>query len=157
MFVNAGILAAGLQSRTYAEFQAHIATLAPTSRPWGFYTDAGAIRTTAATPVGEMDGSPWLQRMDIGGTRLPAPCRIVQHGLPSEAEFYAQIAAGREIFFRLNVNPGGSAAARNRNGFMSTAGSNVFNTDCPELIYWDGAQAQRMRPSLGLGPTPYTW
>lgn len=149
----------GPAGKTYAEFQAHIAGLATSgSKNWNaFSTNWGAWRVTAGAPVGSMVGSSWnssFSGQDGGST----PCRVVQHGLPSQAEFNAQIAAGRMIFLRVVAGDDVGYPSVTRNGYTSSSGGpDAFADKCSELIYWDGAQAQRMQPALGLGPSPYTW
>jgi len=156
-------------ARTYAEFQAHIATLAtngskvwePNSSVWGAPA-LGAFVTTAGPAVANpgtqnMFASPWLSFVSdqTNSTR-----HMIRHALPSESEFNAQVAAGRQIFFRTAATTSGPLTpAVTRNGYTSLTDGGAGNTrmTCPQLIYWDGSQAQLMQPSLGLGPTPYTW
>lgn len=146
-------------AKTYDDFVAHITGLATQgSVAWGtnMPTTSGGYRTTAATAAGAMTGSTW-QNVFKGSEA--APCRMIQHGLPDQATFNAQIAAGREVFFRISsgTDPA-SYAGVFRNGYSSVASSAIFATrKMDELIYWDGTQAWRMQPNLGLGPTPYTW
>lgn len=146
-------------AKTYDDFVAHITGLATQgSVAWGtnMPTTLGGHRTTAATAAGAMTGSTW---QNVYKGFEAAPCRMVQHGLPNQATFNAQIAAGREIFFSISdASDSGSYAGVFRNGYSSVASSTIFATrKMDELIYWDGTQAQRMQPFLGLGPTPYTW
>ena len=145
---------------TYAQFQAHIATLADKGAiAWGNWTDngVGGYRTTAAAATGAMAGSSWNSSYEYVANSVVA--RIVQHGLPSQAVFDAQVAAGREIFLRVaTTTPDAAVTGLARNGYTSTSnGAAVLRGLCTELIYWDGTQAQRMVPSSGTGPTPYTW
>jgi hypothetical protein len=85
-----------------------------------------------------------------------SPCRIIQHGLPSQAEYNAQVAAGREIYFQMVAGSVGPYPALARNGYTSDAGGSDASPDkCVKIIYWDGAKAQQMDPSTGAGPTPY--
>lgn len=143
--------------KTYADFQAYIATQATDGVvAWGASAmSTGAYRTTAATATGAMIGSSWNASFSmLGGGG--APCRVTQHGLPSQAEFNAQVAAGREIFLRIIVGDDIGYSSLNRNGFTSSSGgADAFPAKCSELIYWDGSQAQRMIPSTGTGPTPF--
>lgn len=147
-------------ARTYAEFQAHIATLAPPLRPWAadfsfasdtvFRTTASAASLSAAT----MSGSSWQSAVRRNAV---APARLVQHGLPSEDAFTGQIAGGFDCLVRLPILPDNAVTpALDRNGYLSLSSSGNRG-ECTEIIYWDGTQAQRMQPSLGLGPTLYTW
>lgn len=157
------VVVGGSAAKTYAAFQAHIATLATGgAKAWGALTSGyvdGAYTTTAAAEAGTMRGSPWSNRSVQSNSW--APCRVIQHGLFSNADFLAQIAAGRDIFFRMAVaGDVNEVFAYARNGYTSLglSGAGPYPVlSCPEIIYWDGTQAQRMQPSLGLGPTPYTW
>lgn len=146
-------------AKTYDDFVAHITALATQgSVAWGtnMPTTSGGYRTTAATAAGEMAGSTW---QNVFKGSVAAPCRMIQHGLSDQETFNAQIAAGREVFFRTSTgtNPAIYAGVL-RNGYESIESSNFFATrKMDEIIYWDGTQAQRMQPYLGLGPEPYTW
>lgn len=155
--VVGSVSSGGGGGKTYAEFQAHIAVLAPTTRNWSANsTGWGRRRTTAAAATGSMVGSSWLG--SFSGATICTPCRVVQHGLPSEAEFNAQISAGREIYIEVVAGDDVGYPSLNRNGYTSVSGLDDGSPDkCVMLIYWDGAQAQQMNPSTGTGPTPYTW
>lgn len=163
LFVNSGMAATvgeGFGGPSYDQFLTHITTLATSGvRTWENATlmSAGGYRTTAGAAVGNMVGTSWNSTMASGDFT----CRIIQHGLPSEAEFNAQIAGARAIFFRITVTADKvSFVGLNRNGYASISfddGTPYATRGCSEIIYWDGTQAQRMQPSLGLGPTPYTW
>lgn len=160
---NPGILAAGAGggAKTYAEFQAHIATLAVNgSRAWAGITNqtAGAFVTTATTEGGLMYGSSW-------NTFFYRPnastCRVLRHGFPSQAAFEAQVSAGRDIFFRIsNSTPDQPLfSPLSRNGYtslLSNDGTYPAAT-CTELIRWDGERAWKSAPSIGSGETEYTW
>jgi hypothetical protein len=151
-------------AKTYADFQAHIATLATDgagswSADMALLTDANhAYRITAAAAVGSMYGTPWNSAFALNAGTL---CRVIQHGLPSAAVFNEQTADGREIFVRtVPVSNRVLPDFVSRNGYTTRNTDGVTETratQCTELIYWDGTQAQRMQPSLGLGPTPYDW
>lgn len=158
---NPGVLAAGVlvTPKTYAEFVAHIDGRANLGfRAWSFSDglSAGGYTTTAAAATGTMYGTPWLSNMSVAST----VCRIVQHGLPTEAAFNAQISGTRKIFFQISAGPSvASFSGLNRNGYSSLSiGGGPFSSNvCAELLYWDGTQAQKMNPSSGAGPTPYDW
>lgn len=160
---NPGILAAGVSmGKTYAEFQAHIATLATGgSKDWANNPAlaAGAYRTIAATSPGfaDMYGSVWNSYVY---DNVP-PSRLCQHGLPSQAIFNAQTAAGYQIFFRI-VSFGDQAlfTALNRNGYTSlglTPDPSLASIKCTEIIRWDGSKAWKSNPSIGGAETEYTW
>lgn len=148
----------GSSGKTYADFQAYINAQATAGAiAWGASSMGapGAYRTTAATATGAMIGSSWSASFSfLGGGS--SPCRVSQHGLPSQAEFNAQIAAGREVFLRIVVGDDVGYSSLNRNGFTSSSGgADAFPGKCSELLYWDGSQAQKMNPSTGTGPTPF--
>lgn len=171
---NPGVLAAGAGGKTYAEFVAHITALAtgipslgvPGAVSWGnpFASGQGSaypgkFRTTAAAQAGTMYGTPWRQGAGYGWvwTGNSSACRAVQHGLPSEAVFLDQIASGRQIYYATSPGSTQLVYALSRNGYQSDGGTEVAAANITELLFWDGARAQRMQPSLGLGPTPYDW
>lgn len=149
---------AGGATKTYAEFVAHITTLAVQGeRGWSAAMSAGAWRTTVGAATGAMTGTVWLTY----AFEASALSRAVQHALPSLAEMTSQ--TGKQVFVRLVADASRVAfSGLTRNGFTSAA----FNDGIAhpvilmtELLYWDAAlgMAMRMQPSLGLGPTPYTW
>lgn len=156
-----GFQGADAGGKTYAQFQAHIATLAPTSVAWSGSSVNAARRTTAAAATGVMQGSSWgLSETGFLTGAASQISRVVQHGLPSQAVFDAQVASGREIYL-LMVDDGTTTSygAVNRNGYTSAVFSGAATpcSICTDLIYWDGTQAQRMNPKLGTGPTPYVF
>lgn len=143
-------------AKTYADYRAHIATLATGGVAlWaGTVSVAGVFRTTPTVTVsGSMTGTPWLAGM-FGGS---ATRRMTQHAMPSQAAFDAMNAGGFEFLWEAVSGGTGDAPSLNRNGYTSGGASAVSLLLIPQIIYWDGTQAQRMQPSLGLGPTPYTW
>lgn len=94
-------------------------------------------------------------------TLIAAPCRIIQHGVTSEAVFNTQIAEARTIFFRIAI-PGNAASYTgiNRNGYLSqsfSSGTSYPYVTCTEILAWIDGAPMRMQPDLGLGPTPYNW
>ena len=101
-----------------------------------------------------MRGSSWASVFT--GTVESTPCRVVQHGLPSQAVFNDQIANGRQMFVRISAGTIQPYVGVARNGYTSGSwGEDTAPDKCDEIIYWDGSQAMRMQPALGLGPTPY--
>jgi hypothetical protein len=148
----------GAPAKTYADFVAHITELATSgTRPWGASTaNWGSWKTTAAAATGTMYGSSW--NSIVSGFLSSAPARIIQHGLPSQTVFNNQVANARDIYFKMSGGNAGNFPAVNRNGYQSLSAADDGAPDkCDEIIYWDGTQAWRMQPNLGLGPTPYTW
>lgn len=163
MLVNSFSVSGGGGAKTYADFQAHLVVIATTGI--GRWDDQLAVAPSSTGIPGSyrvtcgphadlgMVGSPWATYM----RNTAISTRIVQHCLPSEAEFLAHIAAGREVFVRL-VDGGGTqiCPAVNRNGYLSTLGNGAAQI-VDLFLYWDGTQAQQMNPQAGTGPTPYTW
>lgn len=153
---------AGGGAKTYADFQAHIATLATNgAKSWTSAVNAaGSFRTTVGAVLGALAGSSWSAQFrraaDAGSTSTASLTRVVQHGFPSEAVFNSQ--SGLEIFVRFEASSTGPVTGLTRNGYTSySSADGADRMICPMLLYWDGTQAQRMQPSLGLGPVPYTW
>lgn len=148
----------GGAAKTYAEYQAHLATRG-TFKTYGSTTSAGSFRTTAvAGATGAMRGTPWGTLIIRDNTVVLA--RIVQHSLPSEAVYNAINAAGTEVLIVLEVGPAATdlVFGIDRNGFFSgNFGDGDPSMTTSEVIYWDGTQAQKMNPSAQTGPTPYTW
>lgn len=152
----------GVVGKTYAEFQAQINSLATGgAKSWsGDLGGAeGAFKTTADSAAsGTMAGSPWLSSVGYQAPFWGAVNRVIQHSLPSQAEFNNQISATRDIFFRVVAAFDGPFSALDRNGYLSQAQAGANGgRNITEVIYWDGFQAQRMVPNAGTGPTPYTW
>lgn len=147
---------------TYAEFQAHIATLAVNGSVAGSYVyndlPEGTARRFVVTGLassGAMFGSSWIAA--FGGGALS---RVIQHGLPNEATFTDQVSNGREVYVSLTANADYPAfSAVNRNGYTSVPRGAALDEacSCVSLIYWTPGGVFQMNPSTGTGPTPYTW
>lgn len=160
---RAVIATKGGSAKVYSDFVAHITTLsAGASVGWGSSSGssgAGSRTTTAAVATGLMFGTSWNSNFWIASTT----CRVVQHGLPSEAEFNSQIASLRMMLLTTVDAGNGLPVGITRNGFTSSSD----NTEpypfyrCTQLLYWSGTDtggsAFQMNPSTGTGPTPYTW
>lgn len=118
----------------------------------------GIYRTTAAAATGTLYGTPWQGRMGVPDPN--APCRVVQHGLPSEAVFNAQVAAGRMITFDIEATTDNFSGGITRNGFTSTGpygGGDGAGIRVIKVRYYDNALGPlEMNPFAGTGPTPYT-
>lgn len=149
---------------TYSEFEAHITALAADGeRPWdgSALSTLGnkAYTTIAGAEVGSMAGTPWGPADIYGGSfhATSIVCRVVQHAMPDYPAFQALV--GTKLFFRLvDTGVNGVVNSVERNNFISTTGTSTNRRlKMSELIYWDGTRAQRMQPSLGLGPEPYDW
>lgn len=160
--VVGGVAAGPPPGKTYAQFVTHITGLSTGVNTWGGSvggSGAGPRITTAAAATGAMYGTPW----NSWAAMSAATCRVVQHALPSEAEFNAQIAAGRSILMQMVSVENQLLSGINRNGYTSlsegTEGADAAN--CTQILFWSGTDtggsAFSMNPSTGTGPTPYTW
>lgn len=142
-----------VEGPTYADFVTYVnANSAGGVLGWtSFIGTNGTYRTTAAALGGSMNGSSWGQSF-LSAT----PCRLTQHGLPSQAEHNSQISNGGLILFRV-INGFSDTASLNRNGYTS-GGEDGTGKGCDLLEYWDFAtsQAKRMNPNATTGPTVFT-
>lgn len=149
-------------AKTYADFLAHItARAAQGQRLWdeagsgfpagAYWADAGAVSASAMT------GSSWSSR--FYGTPTIGAARIVQHALPDEAAFNAQVSNGWRVFFRVAAPASGPAyVGITRNGYTSASSAATSSPrTITELIRWDGTQAWVSDPSVGGTESPYTW
>lgn len=90
-----------------------------------------------------------LARMDERGEGSNATARMVQHGLPSQAEYLAQQAAGRQVYFELVSYGSAPLVGQTRNGYTSLSISGEYPAwQMTDLIYWNAAlgKARRMNP-----------
>lgn len=154
---NPGIVAAGVErpSKTYADFVAYVNALPTFVANWGSgsFQTTGLYKTTAGSPSGTMWGSSWMSRL----TSDSAPCRLIQHGLPSEAVFYDQVANGRLILFDLLTGFSNATGAVNRNGYWSSAYTDFPTVEVRLIRYWDGFRVVDVNPFAGTGPVPFVW
>lgn len=155
---NPGVLAAGVSTgKTYAEWVAHATTLAAATVSWTGGVSGGNFNTTAAPVTSEvMTGTPWGNRFR-GPTSAVA--RMIQHALPSEAEFLAQVADARVIYFKTSsLAVGPSYVSLSRNGYTSLAnGATGGPMICTDVKFWTPSGVFSMNPNLSLGPFPYDW
>ncbi len=152
--------------RTYEDWVAHVITRTTGgAKTWPndtFGSGQGLFRTTAdngSLSSSGMDSTPW----GAGGgvfSRTSRIARIVQHALPSEAEFNAQRAAGRVILLQIVTESGaifGNAYARN--GYTSgDYFDEPYGKNCTLAAWWDGATGIPMmsNPAASGAPSPYT-
>lgn len=148
--------------KTYAEFVAHITALAVDgARDWAsqasWAADLAHI-TTAGAAAGDMYGTSFNASFRGVGTPS-AISRVVQHGLPSEADFTQQTTNGWIVFVRTTTGSAPSGfASLSRNGYASLSSSSTTGPRaCIELIRWNGFQAMKSNPSIGGAETEYTW
>ena len=155
-----GFQSAGGVAKTYAEFQAHIATLAVDgAKAWDTaVSSVGSYRTTVAAATGDVGGSPWLSVFYRSSNNAVASLsRIVQHCFPSEAVFTAQ--SGKEVFIRVLSTTTGGVVGLTRNGYTSYTNPFVAARGTSDLFlfYDDVTGPMQMNPFAGTGPTPYVF
>ena len=158
MRASAIIGRAGGAARTYAEFQAHVAALATD----GVLSDgiisnnspnrknSYSFPSAPQSSIGQ--GSSWNSFFGFSYIAI-----VLAHGLPSEAEYLAQIANNRTLFIETTGGLGVGVTGTTRNGFTTSSSGSATRARVDQIIYWDGTQAQRMTPFNGGGPTPYSW
>ncbi|WP_313007489.1 hypothetical protein [Brevundimonas vesicularis] len=149
-------------AKTYAEFQAHIATLTGSTRAW--QTNAsiapGAFRTTAnnaSLSSAAMGGTSWASNYTNGS----APARLLQHGFKDQPTWQAQRDAGLEIYVEITSIGSGVATGLSRNGYTSLddfSGTAALR-QLKKIIRWDSTlnKAFQSDPSVGGDETEYTW
>lgn len=150
-------------TKTYAEFVAKVtADAASGTRAWDAVTAlaAGNYITVCAAETGTLTGSSWASVFLGNTTGAPAMCRIVQHGLPSQAAFSAQVAAGRTVYAQVDVGatPTGYVAL-SRNGYTSLANATTVGPRVITVLRWydDTLGPLESNPSTGSAPVPFTW
>lgn len=149
--------------KTYAEFLAKVTADATSgTRAWNAVSalSVGSYITVCATETGTLTGSPW-QSVFLGNTGgAPAICRVVQHGLPSQAVFNAQVAAGRTVFVQVDtgVTPPGYISL-DRNGYTSLANATTVGPRVVPVLRWydDVLGPLESNPSTGAAPVPFSW
>lgn len=150
-------------AKTYAEFQAHITTLAVDGvGVWTGLMATGtasrARKTTAAALSGNMEGSTWGPSAPGVGRSNAVLCRALQHAFPDQPTFQDQITNGLDIFYRTQEVTASALPSVNRNGYTSTASAVATLTAIiVEYIAWIGGMPMRGDPVAGTAPTPYTW
>lgn len=156
----------GSSKNPYDAFVQHITARATSGLvAWGgrmdtyYYNNPALVLITAGpTDTGIMAGTTWGGGGVIGGTSM---AKAIRHGLPSEAEFNAQMANGLKMFASISyVGELTSFLGTTRNGFTASS----YNTDEPqsgyvmtELVFWSAGQAWKMIPSSTNGPNPYSF
>lgn len=156
--ITPGFLTGGSAAKTYADFQAHIATLATGGAlAWNSTatTSVGVYRTTAAAATGGMTGSPFYPEAAYGLNSAVA--RIIQHSMPNQTAFNLLVSGGLEVLFQVATKSAGACAAVDRNGFLSSTQASGTKRACSRVLYWvSGVGAFEIDPQAGTGPTPYT-
>lgn len=142
---------------SYAEFSDHLATLGGTPIAWGDTLPVGGnlLIQAANEDVGVMSGTSYGRYY-----RAASACRMVQHGLPSEA-IYTQQKTGARLLFAVTASQSSVTgyAGLNRNGYESLGSSiTTFWAMATRLIYWDDdLGAMECNPNAMTDPVPYTW
>ncbi len=147
--------------RTRAEWEIQAAILATGGpKTWGTNWAAagltGSFSTRAAAAAGSMYGSPYLSQFsDQTGT----PCRLVQHGVSTEAIFNEIVADTGLVQFEVAPTTNGALVALNRNGYLSLADGGGSNTRirCSVIRAWIPSLNMVMEfyPFSGAAPQPY--
>jgi len=158
---------AGGAMKTYAEFQAYIAALAVNGAlDWydSFPAGNGSYRSTAknTNPAWtSMTGTSWGPASANGFSRaVTSVSGAATHGVTSQAIIDAQVAAGREMFFKVTAfGTSANVISLTRNGFTSTAGiATNPRVRLDEIRYFDPALGPVLvDPFNGTGPAPFTW
>lgn len=154
----------GPAAKTYADFRAHIATLATAGAiNWtdGLSLADGSLqkyRTTSGAFSGDLYGSPEQARCACsGGAIFSSVARIVQHSLPDGD--LSGATAGREVYFEvareISANPALTGKTINGYSSLSTGAGVVGSGFVTRIIWWNGTGAMTRDPSAGTGPTPY--
>jgi hypothetical protein len=157
------ILKPPVPPRTYAEFVTRTNALgANGAYSWGNGLYAGSdliFRTTAATPTGDMAGSPWLGSFGARANGNSSTiARIVQHSFPTEQDLIDVLASSERQLLVQTVAAGtGNVSSIGRFGYTSEAATGVETAQVKRLLYYLRGQAWEVDPSTGAGPTPYTW
>lgn len=146
---------------SYAEFEAAETARSNVEVTWGTSTSLGwaIYRTTAGSPAGSLYGSPHLGRMGAGDPN--APCRVVQHSLPSEAVFNDLVANPSRglVVFTVVSAPDNFSGGITRNGFTSTGpygGGDSSGLAVTDVRAWiPGLGPMRRNPSLNTAWSPY--
>lgn len=157
----------GGAAKTYAEFQAYIDTLAVNGALYwydAFPTGNGSYRSTAKNTnptFTALAGTSWGPSSPNGFARPTSSVSgAAIHGFTTQALIDAQVAAGREIFFKVTaLTTSADVIGLSRNGLTSTAQSGVSSrVRLDEIRYFDPTLGPVMvDPLNGTGPAPFTW
>lgn len=160
---NPGILAAGVQGRTYEEFVAHI-NIGYATRSWSSAAawatgDQSYIVQGGPSPGGNLYGRPW-GHVFWGADNRSVTARVIRHCLPS-IEAYNEISSAGSLLRIDTVNQLGTTtfASDTRNGDTSTAwsGSSSPAIGITNMLFWHNGRAWKCNPRLVEAPTPYEW
>lgn len=161
---NPGILAAGAQERTYADWLAHIAARAPKIINEG---DSPGIAFQSLTRVqmgtgseGSMFGSSWVSSVSEQGAHfIGSAARAIQHGMLTQAAYNAQRASQSIVLLKMYSAWLPQLTGALRNGYVSdSVYEEVFAISIDELSFWDASLKKpiTVRPYLNTGPFDYT-
>lgn len=153
--------------KTYAEFQTYAAAQAAEGvLDWydAFPAGNGTYRATAKNTnpaFTSLIGTSWGPSSNTGFARgVSSVSGAAIHGFTTQALIDAQVAAGREIIFKITgLGTAAAVVALNRNGLLSTAHAGAApRVRLDEIRYWDHTLGPVVvDPFNGTGPTPFTW
>lgn len=148
------LVGGGVTVPSYAEYLAAVDALsAGGTNSWAGTANTGTRKVNAAAATGIMSGSSWVSAY---GYPASVPCRIIQHGLPSQAVFNEQVAAGRSFLMVSSFLDTATTVALDRNGYPSVSDVGEDRYICTFLAYYDATLGpMKMNPRLGLGPIPW--
>lgn len=160
---NPGILAAGAQERTYADWLAHIAARAPKiinegENPGVGFQNLTRVQMGTGTE-GSMFGSSWVTSVsEYGANFAGSAARAIQHGMLTQAAYNSQRASLSIVLLKM----GGTWLPQLTSAFRNGYGSNsvyeeVFAMYIDELSFWDASLKKpiTVRPYLNAGPFDY--
>ncbi len=161
LFGGVAIMGGGPPPKTYADWVAHITARATggSKDQLAFLGGGGLFRVTLAAGAGNMYGSSWMSVIFPGASQYR---RVIQHGLPNQVVFDAQVSGGREVIILMSSGPDTQVFnGLSRNGFTSsgaTQGSPQPSQVCTLVGWWDETtqSALMMNPQAGTGPVPYS-
>jgi hypothetical protein len=161
-----GPITAAPAIKTYAEFQTYAATQAAEGvLDWydAFPAGDGTYRSTAKNTnptFTSLTGTSWGPSSASGFARaVSSVSGVAIHGFTTQALIDAQVAAGREIMFKITaLTPNGAVIALARNGLTSLSSPSTSRSRLDEIKYFDDTLGPVVvDPFNGTGPTPFTW
>lgn len=165
MFIpNPGILAAGTQERTYADWLAHIAARAPKIINEGENPGVGFQNLTRVQmgtgAEGSMFGSSWVSSVSEQGAYFNgSAARAIQHGMLTQAAYNSQRASQSVVLLNMGSTWLPQLTGVFRNGFTSeSVYEEVFGMAILDLSFWDASLKKpiTVRPYFNTGPFDYT-
>ena len=155
----------GGAAKTYAEFVAHVTSLA-TGGSIDWYDAVPAVGSYIATGKNtnpgfiSLTGTSWGPLSANGFARsISSISGIFIHGFPDRTAYDAQETGGLVVFGTFtSVGTSANVLGATRNGLTSSGGTGTNpRFFCTNILYWNGTVAKQMNPSTGSGPSDYTW